>query len=60
MKLHEIARNLARLREQLEEVGVDYPQLQRRIEALTHSLEHLQQDLAEMRHEREADRGPHE
>ena len=55
MNLRDLARELARLREELEEVGDDYPQLERRIDALTRSIEHLQADLARMREEREAD-----
>lgn len=49
MNLRDLARELARLREELEEVGDDYPQLERRIDALTGSIEHLQADLARMR-----------
>lgn len=55
MNLRDLARELARLREELEEVGDDYPQLQRRIEALSRSMEHLQADLARMRDDHQAD-----
>jgi prefoldin subunit 5 len=55
MNMRDLARELARLREELEEVGDDYPQLERRIEALTSSIELLQSDLARMREERQAE-----
>ena len=49
MNLRDLARELASLRQELEEGGTDYPQLQQRIESLTRSIEHLQADLATMR-----------
>lgn len=49
MHHRDIARKLAHLREQLEELGDDHPELQRRIDGLHRSLEHLRSDLREMR-----------
>ena len=60
MNLRDLARELARLREELEEVGDDYPQLERRIDALTRSIEHLQADLAQLRLAREGGQPPGE
>lgn len=57
MNVRDLARELARLREELEDVGDDYPQLQRRIDALTRSIEHLQADLVRMREDRHAGSG---
>lgn len=43
------AKRLAYLREELHTLGDGHPDLQRRIEALNRSIEHLRADLAQMR-----------
>lgn len=60
MGLDELASELTRLRARLAEAGADYPELQRRIEALTRSIEHLQADLAQLRRARPAEAPPGE
>lgn len=46
-----VAKRLAYLREELQAVGEGHTESQRRIEALTRSIEHLREDLLQMRAE---------
>lgn len=46
-----VAKRLAYLREELHALGESHPELQRRIEALSRSIEHLQEDLLPLRAE---------